>query len=231
MKPQQPVLFWSTLAVIVMALMTGVLEPKRIDYIPHCFKSPTLAIELPRGSTDLQVLLDGQGSATRLAFRRQTLADYLFILCYVFLWFRLTRRISWVLASVVILAGIADCFENLGILRGVASVAPSQAIADATRYPSLIKWTLLGVAFSSMLYLFWPRDPVRNGWQVLELGIGLCYAWGGVLCFAGALFQNLWIERALLPLSAALVLQLSVFAFAPVREPVSGAPVATDPPR
>jgi hypothetical protein len=231
MKPHQPVLFWSTLVVIVMALVTGVLEPKRIDYIPHCFKSPTLAMELPRSGRDLQILLDGPASSTRGAFRRQTLADFLFILCYVFLWFRLTRKISWVLASVVILAGIADCFENLGILRAVASVAPSQAIADATRYPALIKWTLLGVAFSSLLYLFWPRDPARDGWQILELVVGLSYAWGGILCLAGALFQNLWIEQSMLPLSAALVLQLSVFAFAPVREPASRAPVAADPSR
>jgi hypothetical protein len=215
MSPTQPKLFWSTLSVIVTALLTSCLAPKGLDYIPHCFRSPILAIELPRSADDITSLLDRQPVSPRHAIRIETYADFLFILSYVCLWFMLSRKVSKVLGSVIIFAGIADFFENIGILRAVGSTAPTQAIADATRYPSLAKWTLLGVVFLSFLYLFLPRDEAKSGWQILYLVVGLSYAYAGILCVTGVLFQNLLIEQSILPLSAALILQLIAYAFIP----------------
>jgi hypothetical protein len=216
MRPKQPKLFWSTLSVVVAALLASSLTPKGLDYIPHCFKSPILAIELPRSADDITSLLDRQPVSPRHAIRLETYADFPFIMSYVYLWYTLSRKVSQVLGFVTIFAGIADFFENIGILRAVGSTVPTQAIADATRYPSLVKWTLLGVVFVSLLYLFLPRDEAKSGWQILYLVIGLSYVYAGVLCVTGVLFQNLLIEQSILPLSTALILQLIAYGFAPV---------------
>jgi hypothetical protein len=221
MRPKQPGLFWSTLCVIVMAVATGALEPRDIDYIPHCFKSPTLAIELAGSGDDLKVLLDSPAVSPRCRFLLQTYTDFLFILSYVNLWFALARRISIVLGFLVIAAGVSDVLENIGILRAIASPTLTQRLADAIRSPSLIKWTCLGVIFLGLLRLFWPRGTPNTGWQILYLFVGLSYAYAGMLCLAGATFENSLIGQSILPLTTALALQFIAYAFAPVPQQLS----------
>lgn len=220
MKPNQPLIFWTTLCVVVMSLITQALAPKGIDRIPHGFKSATVAIELPRSGDDIRNLVDAPplslSEAVRIqkSFRIQTYADFLFIVGYVGLWFLLARQVSLALSLVPVAAGVADVFENFGILRATRS-APTQAIANATRYPSLAKWFLLGVLFISLLYVFRPRRGRKAGWQAVYLVIGLCYAWAGVLCIVGVLVDNPIIEFSFPPLSVALTLQLVAYWFAP----------------
>ena len=208
MIPAQPRLFWLTLAVIVMALVTGSFAPKHVDLLPGEFELPVLALELVRTPGDAARVLDGD--ARRSGLRRSTYADFGFIIVYTLLWVAMGRRVSRIVAILALLGGLADVIEDIGMLTTIEASTPSQAIVHWTYFVSSVKWLLLGLVFIALFFYFRPRHGLRDGWDLAKLGAGLAYAYSGIICVAGVFIYNPLIERSLLPLSVALILQLIV---------------------
>ncbi len=130
--------------------------------------------------------------------------DFAFIPCYAALFIALARMFGTRAAAVAgvcgVAAAVADLFENLGILRIVNAplARTTQAMVDAIRVPSLIKWTLTWVALAIFAWLF-----LRGaGW--LRRSIGAVDAITAAMGFIG-LFDNAILVWAGVPMLLGLV--------------------------
>ncbi len=207
------VLFWLTLATIITAGLTAryAPDPKRVDLVPGGFESPTLALELARTPEDAAALIKQDPEA----FRKQTMVDFFFIATYTALWFTLARRRRLaIIPLLIILAGLADVSEDVGMLQSIAGTPTASTVA-LTYWSSMIKWLLLGVSWLAFFLAFKPSNPVRTGWDLQQLATGLFYASAGIVTVLGVFASHTLIERSVLPLSAALLLQLFLFLLYP----------------
>ncbi len=208
------VMFWLTLATIITAGLTAryAPNPKQVDIVPGGFESPTLALELARTPEDAATLIN----QARDAFRKQTMVDFVFIAAYTTLWFTLARRrrLVAIVPVLIVLAGLADVSEDVGILQSIAGTPTASTVA-LTYWSSMIKWTLLGVTWLAFFPAFKPSNPVRTGWDLQQLTTGLFYAYAGTVTMLGVIASHTLIERSVLPLSAALLLQLFLFLLYP----------------
>ena len=109
-------------------------------------------------------------------------------------------------------AGVADVIENLGILRVVNADLrhTTQAMIDAIRIPSLIKWTLVWVALV-LLGRFFVR---QQGW--LRRVVGIANLAAAMLGFYGV-YDNAFLVTAGLPMLAGLI-GVAVLGFSPTRQ-------------
>jgi hypothetical protein len=125
--------------------------------------SPVLAMEVARNVTEVDAILSDSPSADREAMRIKQYADFGFICAYAGLYLVMSlllmpqgRAIAIFAAALGVLAAIFDVIENLGILRVVNTdlAHTTQAMIDAVRYPSLIKWALASLALGLLAILF-----------------------------------------------------------------------------
>lgn len=206
MIPVQPRIFWLTLAVIIMAVIGWKFSPRDLEEIPGGFESAVLGLELARSPQDAATIADGE--PRRAVLKKNTYADIGLIIAYTILWFSIGKRLNKIVAAAALAAGIADVIEDLGILITLDSAMPSEAVVRTTYIASFIKWMLLGVVFVALAFYFRPRSGLRHGWDVARAVTALAYAYSGILCLVGIFFYHPIIERVLLPLSVALILQL-----------------------
>jgi hypothetical protein len=117
--------------------------------------NPILAIEVARNVAEVDAILSEAPSPDREVMRIKQYADFGFICGYAALYVLMSmlligegRAIAISAAVLGILAGVFDVIENLGILRviDVDLAHTTQAMIDAIRYPSLVKWTLASLA-------------------------------------------------------------------------------------
>ena len=117
--------------------------------------NPILAMEMVRNVAEVDSVLGAAPSPDREAMRIKQYADFGFIVAYAALYVLMSmllidqgRVIAISAAALGVIAAVFDVIENLGILRIVDVDLPhtTQAMIDAIRYPSLIKWTLASLA-------------------------------------------------------------------------------------
>lgn len=195
----------ATLAVIVTGLVVAAFTPPRPASLPARFDNAVLAAELVRDADEIRQVYGTDAAAQRCrgepatrsaecvfvdTLRRNTLADFLFIGAYASLFFLLARllpvRAARVVRVMVVFAAMADCAENIGMLRAMEEPA-SDLLAKTICVPSLVKWALLSLVWSAVGYGFLAFiPPVSVGfWRRLALrATGLFYPAGGVLCLA-----------------------------------------------
>src|SRR5262245_57878788 len=213
-------LIGATLAAAVAAVATGTLGPQALNRLPPGFESPVLALELV-GTTDgfnrLIEAYDLQRPHTKAAetFRRSTYADFVFIAAYATMWILVLRGRAGAIcdAGVVLMAiaAAADIAEDVFILRVIDQHGLTAGPVKYVAYAALAKWGALALAFGALAHRFWPDREVKDGWQLYSAAIGLLYAYAGVLCAIGVVVSRPLIERSVLPVSLALLMQLALF--------------------
>ncbi len=164
--------------------------------------NPVLALQMARDVGEVDAVLSDAPSADREAMRIKQYLDFAFIPCYVALYFALARifntRSATIAAICGAIAGIADVIENVGILRVVDTplARTTQAMVDAIRIPSLIKWALTWVAIAIFAWLFlhsagWLRrsigalDAIAAGLGFIGLFANAVLVWAGIPMFLG----------------------------------------------
>ena len=217
------------LTVITMlgAVVTGALAPRDFDTLPDGFEAPVLALELARSPDDASLVIEGNGH--RAALLSATIADLGFIAAYATLWTVMASSVHPLLAVAAALAGFADLVEDAGIFAALLA-APTGPVVTWIRCASLVKWALLGITFVGLYWYFRPPGRVNTGWDVMRLGTGLVYAYAGVLCVWGVAIDNPVIERSMLPLSFALVMQIILAAAGRMRSASDVTPSANPTP-
>jgi hypothetical protein len=204
-----------TLLAIGTGLLTGLLSPLMLTWLPAGFERPVLALELVDSTIDFDLIVqqrDPAGGWASTGFWHGTLADFAFIAAYGLLWGTMLRAGSrWQLPAVacVAIAVLADGIENAGIMAGLQGVG--RANADLIRHSAEIKWAALGIAFLALVWQLWPETTVSDWWQIWRATIGLAYGYAGVLSLIGVVAYRPLIERTALPTGIALLMQIPLF--------------------
>ena len=133
--------------VALVIILNGKPEFTNASRPPRGIANPVVALQMARDVTEVDAILSEAPSPDREAMRIKQYLDFVFIPCYAALFIALAwtfgSRAARLAGACGVAAAVADVFENIGILRVVnASLAQtSQAMIDAIRVPSLIKWT------------------------------------------------------------------------------------------
>jgi hypothetical protein len=171
---------------------------------PRGIANPVLALQMARNVGEVDAILSDAPSPDREAMRIKQYVDFVFIGCYVALYIGLARmlrgdsrqdRLPHLAAICGVAAAVFDVIENVGILRVVDAplARTTQAMVDAIRIPSLIKWTLVWIATAIFGALFLRAA----GW--LRRSIGAVNLVAAALGFIG-LFDNAVLTWAGIPL-------------------------------
>jgi len=192
--------------------------------------SPVLALELARDAADLQEVFQTEhpkeadairGPESLNAYRavsaleRDTVDDCGFIPLYSLFLFSMAvlftsdtvKRRTRLLAGLLIAAvAVLDYFENVGIFKAINAQTVTTELAHAIRYPSLGKWTLLGITllflggiiFVSQVEVFWDWTRKLLGIAFVITGLMLLIGTTCPMWFASAniLFSVLLIVSA-----------------------------------
>jgi hypothetical protein len=180
--------------------------------------NPVLAMEVARNVAEVDAILSDSPSADREAMRIKQYADFGFISGYAGL-FVVTgtlliprgRAIAILAAVLGVVAAIFDVIENLGTLRVVNTdlAHTTQAMIDAVRYPSLIKWALASLALGLLAILFLRLK--RAGPRV----VGALYLIAALLGLYG-LYDNAILQWTGIPMLAGFI-GLAILYFRPYR--------------
>jgi hypothetical protein len=180
--------------------------------------NPVLAMEVARNVAEVDAILSDSPSADREAMRIKQYADFGFISGYAGL-FVVTgtlliprgRAIAILAAVLGVVAAIFDVIENLGTLRVVNTdlAHTTQAMIDAVRYPSLIKWALASLALGLLAILFLRLK--RAGPRV----VGALYLLAALLGLYG-LYDNAILQWTGIPMLAGFI-GLAILYFRPYR--------------
>jgi exosortase/archaeosortase len=121
------------------------------------------------------------------------------------------RAIAILAAVLGVVAAIFDVIENLGTLRVVNTdlAHTTQAMIDAVRYPSLIKWALASLALGLLAILFLRLK--RAGPRV----VGALYLIAALLGLYG-LYDNAILQWTGIPMLAGFI-GLAILYFRPYR--------------
>jgi hypothetical protein len=158
--------------------------------------NPILAMEVVRNVAEVDAVLSEAPSPDREVMRIKQYADFGFICGYAALYVSMSmlligegRAIAIAAAVLGILAAICDTIENLGILRivDVDLAHTTQAMIDAIRYPSLIKWALASLALGLVGILAWRTR--RTGLRI----VGALYVLASMLGLYG-LYRNVGLQ-------------------------------------
>ena len=189
----------ATIRTLVFALTIATIFTAALNFALAPSARP-VRFELAANAGDLQGV---EG------IKYQTYADFLFVGAYAGLWCVLGASVHPILPFVVIAGGVADVFENVGILRAITRAAQrNDDDARWIRTPSYVKWSLLAVVWIALAFVPASLVPAR-GWR---LSIALPYAVAGVMCLVGLVLSSYRLVGATVaPISVALLAQLFVF--------------------
>jgi hypothetical protein len=175
---------------------------------------PVLAMEVVRNVGEVDAILSDAPSPDRETMRIKQYADFGFIGAYAALFVLMglllrPRAVAIAAGSFGVIAAVFDVVENLGILRlvNVDLSRTTQAMIDAIRYPSLIKWTLASLALG-LLAILLLRAP--------RLGLRIVGAFDMLAALFGllGLFDNRFLAWTGIPMLGGLV-GLAVLYFRP----------------
>jgi hypothetical protein len=205
-------LAWLTLATLAAGMLTVLLAPRDIDDLPDGFESAMVALAFAPTVKQATALVDG--SERRGLFVRASAADLAFAVASTGLWSVMAWQVAPWAAAPALGAGLAHLAEKAAVFATLRE--PTAASVDWGRRAARARWLLLGVALVGLGASALRRTPL-DGWDFAGYGVDLAYVYAGVVCLAGVFFAPPVVERAALPLGAALVTQLAVAALRPRR--------------
>jgi hypothetical protein len=164
------------IVLVVVSIWLGQMNSQEL---PGGYKSPVLAMELPRRGVDIDAINRADGGKARAFILQHLTKDVVFLFSYTVLFVALSlvlsqmsatsaRWIGLVAAFLALLTGVFDFLENSRMLEAVGTTpgTATDTLANSIRFWSLIKWsTLYFFCFSVGLILF-----TRSGW-LLVVGI------------------------------------------------------------
>ena len=196
----------AVLCLVILAVLAGKPSFTNASQPPRGIRDPMIALEMARDVGEVDAILGESPGPDREAMRLKQYIDFAFIVSYVALFggmgAALARRSrwGWLVAVSGVAMGVPDVLENLAILRllPVDLGNTTQAMIDAIRQASVIKWSCASVAMVVLALFF--LDASR--WRVRMVGAvnfaagALTYwglvdnsilVWGGGVMAAGVL--------------------------------------------
>lgn len=196
----------AVLCLVILAVLAGKPAFTNASQPPRGIRDPMIALEMARDAGEVDAILGESPGPDREAMRLKQYIDFAFIAGYVALFgamgAALARRSrwGWLVAVSGVAMGAPDVLENLAILRllPVDLGSTTQAMIDAIRHASVIKWSCASVAMVVLALFYLDARP----WRVRMVGVvnfaagaltcwGLVnnsmLVWGGALMAAGVL--------------------------------------------
>jgi hypothetical protein len=207
----------AVLNLALIAILSGRPHFSNASRPVRGISNPILAMEVVRNISEVDTILSDAPSPDREAMRIKQYADFGFITTYAALYVLMSmlliregRAIAIAAGILGVLAAVFDVIENLGILRLVDTTLSSttQAMIDAIRYPSLIKWTLASLALGLLGIL--ALRTRRIGLRI----VGALDAIAALLGLYGVLYDNVGLQRLVYVGSIALI-TLAILYFRP----------------
>jgi hypothetical protein len=153
----------AVLNLAIIAILLGRPSFSNASRPVRGISNPVLAMEVVRDIAEVDAILSEAPSPDREAMRIKQYIDFAFICAYSALFVLMSillipqgRAAAIVAAILGVATAIFDVIENVGILRVVDTPLDrtTQAMIDAIRYPSLVKWTLAALTLSLLGILF-----------------------------------------------------------------------------
>jgi hypothetical protein len=216
-KWQRSIGMTAVLNLAILALLSGRPSFSNASRPVRGISSPILAMEMVQNVAEVDTVLSDAPSPDREVMRLKQYVDFGYILAYAALFvlmsiflMRQGRAIAISAAVLGTIAGIFDVIENLGILRilDVDISHTTQAMIDAIRYPSLIKWALLSITLGLLGIL-----ALRTGRTGLRI-VGALDVLAGLLGLYGVLHNHVGLQGLVYVGSIALV-ALAILYFRP----------------
>ncbi len=188
--------FVAVLNLAMIALLSGRPSFSNASRPVRGVTNPILAMEVVRNVSEVDLVLGEAPSPDREVMRIKQYADFGFIAGYAALYVLMAmlllpqgRAVAILAAVLGIIAALCDVIENIGILRmvDVDLAHTTQAMIDAVRYPSLVKWMLASLALGLLGMLAW-----RTGGIGLRM-IGGLYVLASLLGLYG-LYRNVGLQ-------------------------------------
>jgi len=185
------------LNLAMLAILAGRPHFSNASHPVRGISNPILAMELVRNVAEVDEILSDAPSPDRETMRIKQYADFGFIGGYAALFVLMSmllmgqgRAIAISAALLGIIAAFCDVIENLGILRivDVDLTHTTQAMIDAIRYPSLVKWTLASFALGMLGIL-----AMRTRQTGLEV-VGALDFLAALLGVCGAFYDNWFLQ-------------------------------------
>jgi hypothetical protein len=176
----------AVLCLVVLAVLAGKPAFTNASQPPRGIRDPMIALQMARDVGEVDAILGESPGPDREAMRLKQYIDFAFIVSYVALFgamgAALARRSrwGWLVAVSGVAMGVPDVLENIAILRllPVDLGNTTQAMIDAIRQASLIKWSCASVAMVVLALFF--LDARR--WRVRMVGV-LNLAAGALTCW------------------------------------------------
>jgi len=206
------------LAVLNLAMIAILMGRPYFSNASHPVRgisNPVLALEVARNVAEVDAILSDAPSPDREAMRIKQYADFGFISAYAALYVVMGillipqgRAVAIAGALLGAIAAIFDVLENLGILRIVNTdlAHTTQAMIDAVRYPSLVKWALASLALGLLALLL-----MRAGLRI----VGALDLMAALLGLYGV-YDNAFLQWSGIPALAGFI-GLAVLYFRPYR--------------
>ena len=180
------------IALVFVAIWLGQMNSQQL---PGEYKSPVLAMELPKSGADIDAINKADEGKARSFSLEHLSKDVVFLFSYTLLFAGLSLVLSqlsaanarWIGLAAAILAlltGVFDFLENSKMLEAVGTTpgAATDTLANSIRFWSLIKWsTLYMFCFSVGSILF-----TRSGWLLM---VGIFFLATAVIGLSGVVFN------------------------------------------
>jgi hypothetical protein len=177
----------AVLCLVVLAVLAGKPAFTNASQAPRGIRDPMIALQMARDVGEVDAILGESPGPDREAMRLKQYIDFAFIVSYVALFGAMgaalvkRSRWGWLVAVSGVAMGVPDVIENIAILRllPVDLGNTTQAMIDAIRQASVIKWSCASVAMVVLALFFlnarrWRLRMVG----VLNLAAGALTCWG-----------------------------------------------------
>jgi len=184
----------AVLCLVILAVLTGKPNFTNASQPPRGIRDPMIALQMARDVAEVDAILGESPGPDREAMRLKQYIDFAFIVSYVALLgamgAALTRRSRWGILVAVsgVAMGVPDVFENLAILRllPVDLGSTTQAMIDAIRQASVVKWSCASAAMVVLALFYLDARPWRGldarRWGARLVG-AVNFAAGALVCW------------------------------------------------
>jgi hypothetical protein len=176
----------AVLCLAILAVLAGKPSFTNASQPPRGIRDPMIALQMARDAGEIDAILGESPGPDREAMRLKQYIDFAFIVSYVALFGAMgaalgrRSRWGWLVAVSGVAMGVPDVLENLAILRllPVDLGDTTQAMIDAIRQASVIKWSCASAAMVVLAIFF--LDARR--WGVRMVG-AVNFAAGALICW------------------------------------------------
>jgi len=176
----------AVLCLAILAVLAGKPAFTNASQPPRGIRDPMIALQMARDAGEVDAILGEAPGPDREAMRLKQYIDFAFIVSYVALFgvmgAALARRSpwGWLVAASGLAMGVPDVVENLAILRllPVDLGNTTQAMIDAIRQASVVKWSCASAAMVALALFFLDARQ----WRVRLVG-AVNFAAGALICW------------------------------------------------